>query len=310
MRRTATEILRRGFESVLANWPLLLIRIGESVLLVMIAIVAAVALIVPVLMSIGIDRMQSYPAGHMMEVFLDIIMNHLAIIFYVLIAITLMLVVFVAIHSFVVAGCVRVYVDAERKNVQVATPTRNDFRMFSGERWLSGGTKKWWSLFWIYNIAWGIGGLIMLLPLMAVAGVVFFLRENGPAAAVTGCVGLIFSFLFMFLAAIVTNVWTQKAIVDCVARNSGAVASLRSAWNEIVSDAGRHIAVAVVMIAVTIGGSMLFSTFSAMGSFDHSGGLMMMPLQFSASIANGIFSAAVGAWFLASFSALAVESPS
>ena len=297
---------------MLANWPLLAIRIAESVLLVMIAIGAAIALIVPVLMSIGFDRTQGLGnATDAMEAILNIVIGHLAIIIYVLVLITVVLIVFVAVHSFVVAGCVRVYVDAERRNVQVVTPSRHDLRAFSGERWLDGGAKKWWTVFWIYNIAWGVAGLLILLPIALLLAVVVVLRENGPAAAITGCVGLIFSVLFMILVAIATNVWAQKAIVDCVARGEGANASLRRAWNEILSDAGRHLAVAVVMIAVTLGGSMLFSMFSTMGSFHHNPGfnLMLLPVRFSASIANGIFSAAVGAWFLASFAALAVESP-
>jgi hypothetical protein len=297
---------------MLANWPLLAIRIAETVLLAMMAIVAAVALVVPILMSIGFDQSSFENARDAMETILNIVTNHLPIIIYVLVMISVVLLVFVAVHSFVVAGCVRVYVDAERKNAQVSVPVRRDLRAFTGERWLDGGAKKWWTVFWIYNIAWGVGGLLMLLPVMILSAVVLFLRENAAAAAIVGCVGLVFSVLFMFLVAIATNVWAQKAIVDCVARGAGASASLRAAWDEILTDAGRHLAVAVVMIAVTIGGSMLFSTFSAMGSFRHPAGvsIMLMPLQFSASIANGIFSAAVGAWFLASFAALAVESRS
>src|SRR5439155_13537227 len=138
------------------------------------------------------------------------------------------------------------------------------------------------------------------------------LHENAAAAAITGCVGLVFSILFMIPVAIVMNIWVEKAIVDCVARNSGADTSLRNAWSEMISDAGRHIAVAAVMFGVTMAASTVFSTFSTMGGFssDSRLNIMLMPVQFSASIANGIVSAAVRAWFLASFAALATESRS
>ena len=38
MRRSATEVLRRGFDSTLANWPLILIRIAEGIVFVGIVI--------------------------------------------------------------------------------------------------------------------------------------------------------------------------------------------------------------------------------------------------------------------------------
>ncbi len=297
---------------MVANWPLLAIRIAETVLLVLIGIAAAFAVIVPILVSIGFDMAlwSSQPAADTAEQVLGIIAAHLLLIVYILVIVTLVLLVLVAIHSFVVAGCVRVYVDAEKKNARVALPPRSEFHTFSGDRWFEGGKREWWPVFWIYNIAWAVGGTLMLLPITILSVVVLLLRETPAAVIAIGCAGLMFSIVFMLLVAVVTNIWTQKGIVDCVARGTGANDSLRAAWKEIKTDAGRHIAVAAVMIAVTLAGSTVFSSFSWMGSLNHSTSfnIMLMPLQFSASIANGIFSAAVGAWFLASFAALAAES--
>src|SRR5712691_7445739 len=126
---------------MVANWPLLAIRIAETVLLVLIGIAAAFAVIVPILVSIGFDMAlwSSQPAADTAEQVLGIIAAHLLLIVYILVIVTLVLLVLVAIHSFVVAGCVRVYVDAEKKNARVALPPRSEFHTFSGDRWFEGG---------------------------------------------------------------------------------------------------------------------------------------------------------------------------
>jgi len=51
LKRSVGDILRLGFESMLANWPLLIIRIVESVVLVVMTLLAIVAVIVAVLLS-------------------------------------------------------------------------------------------------------------------------------------------------------------------------------------------------------------------------------------------------------------------
>ena len=63
---------------------------------------------------------------------------------------------------------------------------------------------------------------------------------------------------------------------------------------------------------IAFAGAMLLSSFSWMGAINHNPGfsLAMMPLRFSMSFAQSIFSAMVGAWFLASFAGLAVDSRS
>ena len=56
MRRSATDVLRRGFDSTLANWPMILIRIAEGIVFVGIILVSIVAAIVPIAVSAGISR--------------------------------------------------------------------------------------------------------------------------------------------------------------------------------------------------------------------------------------------------------------
>lgn len=310
MRRPATEILRRGFENALANWPLILIRVAEGIVMIGIVIAAIVAAIVPLAVSIGLSHTTVDNPADAAEAILDIFAAHWLVLLYIFFIVSFVLLLMIVIHSFVAAGCALVYVDAERRVAALAVPTRNDFRAFSGERWMTGGKDGWWPVFWIYNVAWGVGGLIMMAPLVVVIVAMLALRGVGTGAAIAaGCFGAVVSGMFMILVAIVTNIWTEKAIVDCMARSRGVMESLHSAWREIRTDTGRHVAVAIVAMAVMFAGSMLFSSFSWIGSFNHNAGLSfaLLPLQFSSSIANTLFSTAVGAWLVASFAALAVE---
>lgn len=309
MKRTATEILRRGFENTLANWPVIVIRIGEGIVLIGIVIGAVVAAVVPLVLSIGLSRTSIENPADAPEAILEALAAHWMVFVYVFAIITVVMLLLVAIHSFVEAGCALVFVDGERRTAAMPTPLRAAFRSFTADRWIEGAKDGWWTVFWIYNVAWAVGGTIMLVPMFLVLFAVLLLHGVPAAAVGVGCLGLVVCGMFMFVVAIVTNIWTEKAIVDCMARNSGTMDSLRSSWHELKTDAGRHIAVAVVMIAITFAGSMLLSSFSWIGNFNHNAGLniALIPLQFSASIAQTLFSTAVGAWFLASFAALAID---
>jgi len=90
--------------------------------------------------------------------------------------------------------------------------------------------------------------------------------------------------------------------------DNGMDTTVARAIREFRADVGRHVAVTAVMLIVSFGVALVVGSMSAMVSLGHHpGGLMMIPMQFSSSILNSIFSAAVGAWFLACFAALAVE---
>ncbi len=309
MKLSITEILRRGFESMLANWPLLVIRIVESIVLIIMMIVAVVAVIVPIAVSFGAGSLlPSADPGDVAGLILTTIAAHIAMILYLLGLITVVLTVWIVVHSFVVAGSARIYVDSMQRTAASAVPTRAEMGAFTADRWFQGGKAAWWSVFWIYNIAWAIAFVIILVPFVIFAGLVVLLRENGPVAMVAGCSGLFLLFIFVLPVAVITGICTQKAIVDCLARGTGAMDSLRAAWREFRADLGRHLAVAVVMVVASFGVAMVVGSMSMFTSFGHHApGLMMIPMQFSSSILNSIFGAAVGAWFLACFAALAVE---
>jgi uncharacterized membrane protein len=309
LKRSVSEILRRGFESMLANWPLLLLRIAESIVMIIVTLVAIVAVIVPIVMSF--TGGESFPQGDPNDLatfFVTVIAGHLAMILYILLLIMIVATVWICVHSFVEAGSARVYIDSMQRNAAAAAPTRNELNAFTLPRWAEGGKDGWWAVFWIYNIAWAIAFVILIIPIVLFGGLTILFRESGPMAAVTGCLGVFVLLVVMLPVGVVTAICTQKAIVNVFAKGTGASDSLRLAWRELRSDFGRHLAVAAVAFVVTIGLAIVVSSFSMMAQFGHSSpSIMMIPLQFSSSIINSIFGAAIGAWFLACFAALAVE---
>lgn len=310
MKRNTTEILRRGFDTTVANWPLILVRIAESVLFLFIIVGSVVAAIVPIAVTAGVSHFRMGDQAPSPDVIASFIVRYAMLIVYVLLIIAVLLLVLMAIHSFVEAGCAKVYIDAERMVGNVAPANRDRLRAFTVDRWFAGGRGSWWSVFWIYNIAWSIGGLIILIPLLLTLVFMIVVGGTGPRLAV-GCAGMALSFLVMIPIAVVMSLWTQKAIAIAVGRSAGAASALRLAWDEIGSDAGRHIVVAVIVILVSFGGAMLISMISMPMSIARMhqplAGLAFAPAQIGLSFVQSIFTSAVGLWFLACYVALTEE---
>ena len=154
--RNTTDVLRRGFDSTLANWPLIAIRIAQSILFVMIVVASIFAAIVPVGIAASFSNFKNLdePA----QAIATFVIEHWPLIAYIFVIVLIVTIVLVAIHAFVEAGSARVFVDAER-NATGDAPKRDSFRVFNMDRWMQGGRTSWWTVFWIYNIVWGIGGL-------------------------------------------------------------------------------------------------------------------------------------------------------
>src|SRR5438105_3569639 len=214
MKLSAPNVLRRGFENALANWPLLLFRFGEAVLFALLAIGSVIAIIVPVAVSAGLTKYNPSNATDVYEALFGFFHAFGMVLLYVFVLITVMSLVFIAVHSFVVGGIVRVLVDAER-SAPPAGP-RERFRRFTVDRWVEGGRETWWPIFWIYNIAYGVAALIICVPMMLIALAILavFLKEAPPAVAiVTGCIGVPIIIFLALATTISAALWSQKAIV-------------------------------------------------------------------------------------------------
>ncbi|MFP5245315.1 MAG: hypothetical protein ACLGH0_01380 [Thermoanaerobaculia bacterium] len=314
MKRGVIDTLRRGIDNTIANWQIILIRLAETLLFGIIAVAAIIAIVVPIFVSFGIE-LANLGTPESVESAMLAMMDKWILLVWIFVIISVLLLVFALIHSFVTAGCARVYVDGERVVGAPVTGPRSRFRVFSMERWYSGAADGWWTLFWIYNLGWGLAGLILLIPLVPTALLMLLFRETPEALLATGCVGMILTVMLMLIVTIVTAMWTTRAITDWAVRREGARDALSSGWRSLKSDFGRHLLIALAVLVVTLAGSSFFATFGFFASFgealgrhsDPFAGIFTFPLRFAGSFLNSIFSAAVGSWFLAAYGALAVE---
>jgi hypothetical protein len=312
MKRGVFDTLRRGLDNAIANWGLIVVRVVEMFVFVAITIAAVLAIVVPILVSIGI-RLTDIDTPEQIESTMLALMQKWVLLIYVFIGLCVLMIVFVALHSVVAAGCARVAVDADRLAGPAVEGERSRYHVFSMARWWAGAKGGWWTVFWIYNFAWGVAGLILLVPLLPTLALTILLRENPPIAIASGCIGLVLSVLLMIVVGVVTGIWTNRAIADWAARHTGASTSLSGAWAAIKSDFARHFGIALVMIVVAIAGSSLFASFSFFASFGESlhrtmtVNFITMPLRLLGTMLNWIFSAFVTSWLFAAYAALAVE---
>ncbi len=311
-KRGVIDVLRRAFDDAVANWAMTLLRIGEALVFMLIAIGAIFVLLVPVAVSIGLS-LTSLRSPEDLEQALLLLTGKWVLLLWIMVGISIVILVFVALHSFVEAGCARVFVDAEKIAGPANEGPRSRFRVFSMDRWMAGGVAGWRTVFWIYNIAWGLAGLIFLIPLIPTAIGMFIFREQPPVLIGFGCVGLVITLMLMIVVGIVTGMWTNRAVVDWATNGTDASASLSGAWKAFRGDLGRHLLVAAAAIVVGMAGSSFFASFSFFAAFGDSLGshgmfnLVTLPIRLVASLGSTAFSAAITSWYVAAYAALAVE---
>jgi hypothetical protein len=309
MKRDIIEVIRRGFDNAVANWPLLLFRFAETIVALFIIIGSIIAVIVPMVVSAGMSHFNPEDADSPGEAVLSFIVQHLAIIGWVLALLTVVSFVIVAVHSFVMAGAARVLVDADRA-VGAAPASRDRYRLFTVDRFLDGGKRGWWPVFWIYNIAYFLAFLIISLPILLFLGIALLVASSTPALIAVGCFGAAVMVVIMLATGIVTAVWAQKAIVVQSSRALGGMDSLRRAWRDMRVDFVRHFAVAIVMMVVGFAISSAVTTMSMMFSppIPHQVGamvsMMFLPVRIATTSVTSVLSSALAIWWTASFAAM------
>ena len=315
MKRGVFDVLRRGLDNAVANWGLIVVRVIEVFVFVAITIASVLAVVVPILVSIGI-QISDIKRPEDAESALIALMGKWMLLIWIFLAICAVMLVFVAIHSLVTAGCARVLVDGDRQAGPPVEGPRSRYHAFSAARWWAGAKAGWWTVFWIYNFAWGVAGLILLVPLLPTLALTLIFRDDPAIAITSGCIGLALSVMLMIVVGVVTGIWTNRAIADWAAERMGASAALSGAWRAIKADLARHVLIALAMIVIAIAGSSLFSMFSvfaALGEGMHRTmtiNFFTMPLRLFGTVLNWIFSSFVANWMFAAYGALAVESPS
>ncbi|HEV7767212.1 MAG TPA: hypothetical protein VGQ76_19580 [Thermoanaerobaculia bacterium] len=311
MKRGTFDVLRRGVDNTVANWPLILIRVAEMVVLGMLAIATLFIALVPILVSFGIEVSKIGSIEDIEQAMLALMQQWILLV-WVFVAILVLITIFVAIHSVVEAGSARVYVDAERAAGPTLEGPRSRYRVFTIDRWMAGAREGWWTVFWIYNFAWGAAGLILLIPLIPTAIASLMLREK-PIAIAISCLGLVLTVLLLIVVGIVTGMWVNRAINEWAVHRSSARVALSSAWSALHLDLARHLLILIAIMVVSMAGSSFFASFSLFASMGEGFGnhgmfsFITMPIRLLGTLLSTVFSAIVSAWYLASYAGLAAE---
>ena len=305
MARPLGEIARRGVDNVLANWPLLLIRIAEGVAMmatilgiVVLAIVpvaaAAVGSLTEVLDTLG-------RTGDLEELLLGVAP---LLVVYILLVVSFVLLLAMLVHSFVQGGIVGCYVEAERRSPG-AGAQRDAFRVFTPELWWREGKRNVWRFFWIYNVIWGAYSLLLLLPLLPLVVLVALFPEN-PVSIVIAIVGFVAVVLFAIGVAFVVLIWSQVVLIDAARRDLGPVEAINASGEALRGRLLNIILIGGIFFALstTAGGLVAGATFS----FDAAGAipgfaLALIPLQILLSLINSAISTLFGSWLLAALAA-------
>jgi hypothetical protein len=310
VKRDVVDVLRRGLDNALVNWPTMLLRLAEKVVLGIIAIASLIAAVAPVVVSLGLHVPESP------EDALDAIVKlyeSWALLAWIGVGAVVLLFVFLAVHSFVEAGCARIAVDADRAAGPATQNVRARFRVFSMSRWLAGASDGWWRVFAIYNLAWGRLVLVLFIPLVPTVVLMLVLRDNQAGLIIVGVGGLIVTLLLFLVVAIVAALWTNRAIAEWAARRESAPAALSVAWRALKLDFARHVLIALAIFVVSMAGSSFFSMFGAFAAVGHSLSrttlinFVTMPMRMAGWLLSSAFAAAVASWFLAAYAAIAVE---
>jgi hypothetical protein len=310
LKRNVTEVLRRGLDTTIANWPVILLRIAESLLFAAIVIAGILAAVVPAIVAAGLSKddivNSTDPGGAVIEW----LVGHLMLFVWMFALAFIVLGIMIAIHSFIEGASARIYVDAERAAAKRPGATRDDFGVFTFDRWLAGGAASWWRIFWVYNLAWSVSLLLVLVPLVLTVIVMLAISDT-VGRVIVGCSGVALAVLILIPTGIVTSIWCKKAVTICVARAISANDALRAGWREFRADLGRHLAVALIVFVISMALNSLVSGFSIPMNLTQNKfptmALMFAPMRIFAGVVQGMIGAAISSFFLACFVSMTEE---
>jgi len=124
LKRSVQEVIRRGFDNTLANWPLIVIRVVEGIVSIVLAVATLFAAVIPVVASAGLSDWHVPSGADPRQAIVDLLVEHFPLFFYLLVLMFVVIGVWIAIHSYVTAGCVAVLVDGERNAGASERPPR------------------------------------------------------------------------------------------------------------------------------------------------------------------------------------------
>src|SRR5258708_10490842 len=243
--RNPVDLTIRSLKSAVANWQVVGIRMVEGVCFVFLTIMALLATIIAVGVNAGLGKLTVSDSGTAIDILARFLVEQRALILWTFGVLILVTGVMLVVHSLIVAGSARVYLDAEHVPGE-------DFAVFRGEAFWAAAKRGFWRVFWIYNIAWALAGLLILVPVLFALVVVLIARDMG---------GVIFALVFfggaMVVAipiCIVTSIWVGRALIDGERGQLPAGEALKVARRAIRADLGSHAAVVLLVMIISIGG--------------------------------------------------------
>lgn len=301
---SSLSFLRRAFDNLIANWPLILIRIAEQVALVLGVVLMIAAMIAPFFLAGAFELFDSLENPD--EVLEQIMSFESLLTIAASLAILLVgSILLLAVHAFVESGVTGCYIDGER-SAAGANPPRRSFAVFTPERWLRHARARWWHVFLIYNITWGIFGIIVMLPLAVAAAIVAVGREN-PFAIVAGCAVAVAAIFGLILIGVLVSLWTHIAVACAIVRSGSVRESLRLSVTSLRRQWLAYLIAFVVTFAVSGGVGMVMFFMStvagALASLPHAG-IAFVPLQILVSVAQAVASLVVSSWLVAAVAAI------
>lgn len=304
MVQGSIDCVRRGFQSFLALWPLLLVRLVETIVIVFVMGGGLLLSMIPLGLTIDFDDLESWvddPEG-VAEWFL----SNWGTVLYLMIAMLVLAGIAVLIHSYFEAGVVSLYLDHIRRGVSF--PWSEGWSRFSLDAFTQAALARGWAVFLVYNIVWGVAGGILLIPLGLMLAVLLIFRDS-PAAIVFTCFGLVVVLILGILVSIIATVWAQVALTLTAGDRRGPVESSSLAGDMMRARLGVTILTVIITYAVIIGISSVTSTLNlgftvleeVPGAFAVAIGLQVMLFLFNSVVSTvlGLWTAGVWAAFVA-----------
>jgi hypothetical protein len=314
-----TDVIRRAFENALANWPMMLLRFASGILMMVVCFGAVVALLVPVAIWFGLSLANTDAWRNLdPEQIVPTLVAHGAFIILGLLFLCAVVMVLACIYAFVEAAVSRIYYDGEMAaTAREATGDRSSarFNAFTIARFFEAGRTFWWRTFMVYNTIWGACLAIVLIPLLVTLAVIYTLKGS-PVAIGIGCLMLLLSLMLLVVLAVGASAWCTKSVMVVVSTGARAGDAIRTAWREFRVDVGRHLAVVVLLVVVSMALSSALSSISLFSNIAHRSDafgplgpltLMFAPARILAQLLSSVVGAVVGAVYTAAFATLQAD---
>lgn len=302
--RSPIDLTIRSFKSAAANWQLVVIRMAESAVFIFLTILALLATIIPVavkaglgVLKPGVKDLNMEDAESFMQNLTRFIDDQRALILWTCCVLIGVACVMMIVHTLIVAGSARVYLDAERA-------PGNAFEVFRGDTFWAAAKGGFWRVFWIYNIAWAFALLLLAVPVM-LALILILVMEGSQGAVILAVLVFVFCLMLSIPIGIITSVWVGRAIIDGERSQLPAREALGVARRSIRTDLGAHVVVVLLVMVVSL---FVMFFISAMTNAFAASGDAFWPMQWMSSLAQAVAGSLAGAWMLAGFAALAENS--